>query len=416
MARDPWAVMNGSSRLVDAEDARHAIAALFTPGSSPVDALQGLRPGAGDPGKVAATGTPGINVTVNSFQGLLTATRGAGGYIITEPAQLTVPILNVPADGSNQRNDLILYRQYDTYYSDGATQSGVIRVQGTPSGTPADPSLAAYPDYMLLARVRVTAGATTVTNAMIDDLRPPWVVGVGGVMPIRNLTERATLSHWAGRSIYRIDKGWEEFSDGTAWRIRGFVTVAALADVTDPYAGQLVHLSTDNMAYRWSGSAWVGAFATGGTTAATRHGAKYRQTGTAQTTATGTQQRINFTVTDYDTNDWTTSVVTGGTVFTCARDGNWGVTLNSRYSGAAAAERAFTLAASGAPMGTVYGTTSAYTGGTAPYSGCVHIEQDFSVGDTVCAFAYQAAAATLALDLTSSPTSIVFRYLGPKGA
>lgn len=319
MARDPWAVMDGSTRKVDAEDARVAIGGLWTPGSSAVNTLQGLRPGPGDPGKVAQTGTASINVLVNSFQGLVTATRGAGGYIVTEPAQLTVPILDIPADPSNQRNDLIIYRQADTYYGDGATLSGVIRVQGNPSGTPSDPSLAAYPDHILLARVRVTANTPTITNAMIDDLRPPWIVGAGGVQPIRTLTERATLSHWAGRTIYRIDKGWEEVSDGTAWRIRGLVTVTALADVTDPYTGQLVYLTTDSVIYRWSGSAWVMAIPVDGSTAATRHSAYYYQSGTPQTIPAGADQRVLFNSNLRTTSDITTTTVSGGTEFTFQR-------------------------------------------------------------------------------------------------
>src|SRR5687768_3148173 len=162
--------MDGATRKVDAEDARVAIGALWTPGATAITARQGLRPGPGSPGLVAQTGTPGPNVTMNAFQYAMTASRGAGPYIGTETAQVTIPILDVPADPSNQRNDLIIIRQSDTYYSDGSSVGGPIRVQGTPSGTPADPSLAAYPDHIQLARIRVTAGAATVTTSMIDDL------------------------------------------------------------------------------------------------------------------------------------------------------------------------------------------------------------------------------------------------------
>jgi len=256
VARDPWAVMNGSSRVVDAEDARVAIGALWTPGSSAVDTRQGLRPGPGDPGRVQQTGTPGPNVTVNSFQGLVTATRGAGGYIVTEPAKLTLPILDIPADPSNARRDLILYRQYDTYYGDPATQSGVIRVPGTPSGSPVDPNLSAYPDYVLLARVRVPAGASSITDAMIDDLRPGWTVGLGGVLPVRGESERDDLDPYPGMTIDRLDLGWQERHDGTAWRAPNGVTTTALSSITHPLTGQTAVLSSDQLEYRWSGSSW----------------------------------------------------------------------------------------------------------------------------------------------------------------
>lgn len=254
----------------------------------------------------------------------------------------------------------------------------------------------------------------TDTQRFVNRVAGAWVPVPGTVIVANQATRDAITTKYDGMQVWRQDKDWTEVYDGAAWRVQGIVSVAALADITNPFTGQMALLTTDNVVYRWNGSAWVGAYPVGGITTATRHKAKYRQTGTAQAPATGTQQRVNFTQTDYDTNDWTTAFTGGGIVFTCARAGNYGVTFNGRFVGGVAAERAFTLAVNGAPMGTPYGTVSNYTGGTAPWSACVHIEQDFSVGDTLCAFAYQAAAATLAFDLTSSPTSITFEYKGMK--
>lgn len=263
MARSSWATMNGASRVVDAEDTRVATGALWTPGSTAVSTRQGLRPGPGNPGLVTQTGTPGPNVLVNAFQGVLNASRGAGPYIVTEPTQLTLPILDVPADPSNQRNDLIIFRQTDTYYLDGVTDEDVLRVQGTPSGTPADPSLAAYPDYLPYARVRVTAGATTITNAMIDDLRPGWVVALGGVLPIRTQTERDALTGWDGAVIYRMDRDWVEIHDGTAWRVQNTAVCSSTADrdsaITSPYNGQQAYTSDTGTLWLRHGGSWRNA-------------------------------------------------------------------------------------------------------------------------------------------------------------
>jgi hypothetical protein len=385
--------MDGSTRKVDAEDARVAIGALWTPGSSAVDTAQGLRPGPGDPGKVAATGTPGINVTVNSFQGLVTATRGAGGYIVTEPAQLTVPILDVPADPSNDRWDLIIYRQADTYYGDGATLSGVIRVQGSPSGTPADPSLAAYPDYLPLARIRVTAGTPTITNAMIDDLRPGWTVALGGVKPVLTLTERATLSHWAGRTIYRIDKGWEEVSDGTAWRIRGFVTAAALADVTDPYTGQLVLLSTDSMIYRWTGAAWLGVKHT----AAGGGQARYQAT-VAQTIPNTTDTKITFATVTYSHTDFTMS---GNNTLTANRAGLVTAHSSLRMSTASGGSgEVFMFLGSGSNSAVRYAIDSKFT--TAPVSMSLADEFRVAVNDTISLYVWQSGGGARDTDVADA--------------
>jgi hypothetical protein len=377
--------MNGSSRLVDAEDARHAIGALWTPGSSALNTRQGLRPGPGSPGLVAATGTPGANVTVQAFQGGLPATRGTNNppYIVTEPAQITVPILDVPADPSNQRNDLIIYRQLDTYYSDPSTLSGAIRVQGTPSATPADPSLAAYPDYIPLARVRVTAGATTITNAMIDDLRPGWVVALGGVLPVKSLTDRATLTHWAGFTIYRLDKGWHETSDGAAWRIRGLVTVAALADVTDPYSGQLVILSTDSMLYRWTGSAWLGVLHT----AVNGGHAKYKRTSAqanAFVAATWVRQAFDVAV------NTSADVVPNGSSdqFTLQRGGTWDIdaSVRANITNVAAMRYQLGIFPGASPGTSAYKVTTVNEplADTNSTNLAVAVRRRFAAGDIIC--------------------------------
>ncbi|CAL9607709.1 hypothetical protein SUDANB95_05524 [Actinosynnema sp. ALI-1.44] len=261
VTRDPWAVMDGANRRVDAEDARVAIGALLTPGATAITARQGLRPGPGDPGKVTQTGTPGPNVQINAWQHFMSATRGAGPYIGTETTPPTVAILDIPADPTNQRNDLIITRQSDTYYADGSTVGGPIRVQGTPSGTPVDPSLAAYPDHILLGRVRVTAGATTITNSMIDDLRPGWVVALGGVLPIRTQSERDALTGWDGAVIYRIDRDWTEIHDGTAWRVQGTAVCSSTADrnsaITHPYNGQIAVTTDTGTVWLRQAGAWV---------------------------------------------------------------------------------------------------------------------------------------------------------------
>lgn len=298
MARDPWAVMDGANRRVDAEDARVAVGALLTTSTTNVTARQGLRPGPGNPGLVTQTGTPSINVTVNGFQAFVSATRGAGPYIVTEPAALTVPILDVPADPSNQRNDLIIYRQADTYYGDPATLSGVIVVRGNPSGTPTDPSLAAYPDHIPLARVRVTAGAPTVTTSMLDDLRPGSVVAIGGILPVADQAARDALTgtRHDGMTIYRIDRDWIEVYDTIAWRVQGIAVCSSTADrdsaITHPYSGQLAYVSSTGRIYQRHGGVWremPGAVPV----------AQMRQT-TTQSLADSTFTDITFTTEDSD--------------------------------------------------------------------------------------------------------------------
>ncbi|WET79230.1 hypothetical protein P3102_35265 [Amycolatopsis sp. QT-25] len=261
--RDSWATMNGATRVVDAEDSRVAFGALLQPGATATAKSVGIINAAGTPGLVAATApTPDVNVKVSAFQAAIPATRGMGPYIATLDADKTLNVLGTdPADPSNARRDLIIARQTDTYYADGSTAYTVMRVKGTAAGSPVDPDPTQgglYPDYLLLARIRIGAGATTITGAIIDDLRPARVVALGGVVPVANVTERAALPAVPGLTIYRRDKGWTEVYNGTTgtWQCQGTVTTGSLADITHPFAGQLAILTTDNVLYRWTGSAW----------------------------------------------------------------------------------------------------------------------------------------------------------------
>jgi hypothetical protein len=261
--RDSWATMNGSTRVVDAEDARLAITALVTPGSSSVRGRQGLRPGPGNPGLVTATTpTPDINIKVEKFQAVITATRGLGEYLATLDSDKTINVLgDTPAHGSQQRNHLIIALQTDTYYADGTTKLEVIEVIGVAGA--GDPSLAAYADYIPLARLRITAGASTVTSLMIDDLRPSWFVALGGMLPVKDQTERDALTAWDGFGIYRRDRNWREVHDGTAWRVQDVAVCSSVADrttaVTHPYSGQLAMTTDTDTLWQYDGStsAWV---------------------------------------------------------------------------------------------------------------------------------------------------------------
>lgn len=88
------------------------------------------------------------------------------------------------ADGSNPRRDLIvLYVDYSQAPSTAVSNNtnGVVKIKvvtGTPAGSPVDPnstaiqsSVGAGNPYTVLARVRVPAGQTSITNSLIDDLR-----------------------------------------------------------------------------------------------------------------------------------------------------------------------------------------------------------------------------------------------------
>ena len=110
-----------------------------------------------------------MSVDVAAGQGLVkgddNSAQGLYGVWNDATKNLTISA----ADGTNPRRDIIVARVKDAYYS-GATNAFSLEViTGTPAGSPTDPTI---PNNCLpLARVAVAAGATSITNAVITDLR-----------------------------------------------------------------------------------------------------------------------------------------------------------------------------------------------------------------------------------------------------
>lgn len=232
--RDSWAVQaSGPTGLLDVEEARVALGALWTPGSSTVIAKSGFRPGPGaSPGLVSATGTPDAFVHVAPFQlALQTSRAGVGGpYIMTLDAVFDVNVLSTPANATNPRDDLIIAQQSDTFYGDGVSTWTIRQVVGTPAGSPSDPAVSGSTDYVTLARVRVPANATTIVGANITDLRTSGhakslagglhAVALGAPLPVASQAQRdAQTGLYAGFSVWRTDLNPQrmEIWTGASW-------------------------------------------------------------------------------------------------------------------------------------------------------------------------------------------------------
>ncbi len=252
-----------STSTFDVEETRLANAAPWAPGSAAPRVQTGIKPGPGNPGNVTASGTPDGLVHVAPFQAIIQSTRGSqgGAYTFTNDAVYDVNVLATPANSTNPRNDLIIAYAPDTFYGDANSTPVIRTVVGTPSGSPSDPPLSAYPDAVTLARVRVNANATTITNANITDLRPVHTVAVGGLVPTATAaTRNAIAGVYDGLAVYRRDRNWIETYDGSAYRVESLPVVSSTADlsaITNPYAGQLASCTGDGLMYRYTGSAWV---------------------------------------------------------------------------------------------------------------------------------------------------------------
>lgn len=126
----------------------------------------------------------GANMSVDVQIGDAIIPRSDGTYGHPAWADAIYNVAITTADVSNPRRDIVvMYIDYGQTPSTGVSNNtnGVVKiivVAGTPAGSPSDPSNAniqsavgASNPYIKLARVRVAAGASSITNSVIDDLR-----------------------------------------------------------------------------------------------------------------------------------------------------------------------------------------------------------------------------------------------------
>jgi hypothetical protein len=231
--RSSWATQDsGPTGTLDVEDTRLGTNVALMAGSTAIAARSGFRPdGAAQWGYVFATSpTPNGFVHVSPFSAVLQTVRNASGgaYTLILDAQKDINVLSTPADGTNPRNDLIIAQQSDTFYGDANSNWTIRQVVGTPAGSPSDPAVSGSTDYIPLARVRVNAGATSVSQANITDLRTSghaksltggkFTVAAGGLLPIEDATAEASITgKFPGMQIWRIDLKRRHTWDGSNW-------------------------------------------------------------------------------------------------------------------------------------------------------------------------------------------------------
>jgi microcystin-dependent protein len=165
------------SELHPAEDVRRWISSSVG-GVPGVDAQESLR--------VTPNGTPNMTVVVaaggayvqgseNLYQGMyFTDNRGASSVTIQA------------ADGSNDRIDFVVVHIKDSEYSGSDNEVVIEAITGTPAPIPVAPAIPE--NSLLLARVAVNAGATSITSSMLTDERTFIEVAskgyVDGLLPV----------------------------------------------------------------------------------------------------------------------------------------------------------------------------------------------------------------------------------------
>ena len=172
---------------------------------------------------VTQNGTPNMSVNVAAGGAFIRGTQSAnqGVYHLWNDATLNVTI--AASDPTNARRDLVIAQVRDAYYSGSDRDARITVVTGTAAASPVDPSLSAYPNALVLARVTVAAASTTVVTANITNLRT--LADISGRLPVFTSAAAAAtaMPSPADGQGYYLNTGTAtegvQFWNGSAYRL-----------------------------------------------------------------------------------------------------------------------------------------------------------------------------------------------------
>ena len=149
--------------------------------------------------QVTQTGTASMTLDVYSGAAWVIGSQSSneGAYnVVNDDTTQTVTIGT--SDPTNPRIDLVVLLVRNTEYSGTHDDAVLSVIAGTPAASPVAPSVPA--DALLLAKVTVGAGVTTITAAHISDQRQ-ILLGASGVYPAGGLHLSTALSMSASSHV-----------------------------------------------------------------------------------------------------------------------------------------------------------------------------------------------------------------------
>lgn len=220
----------------------------------------GDRPGVMGSGDLAVTQNGGGNLSVNVAAGSVvwdgTEASNQGFYYAFNDGTVNLP-LTTP-DPANPRNDIVIVKARDAFYSGADNDGQLMIVAGTAAGSPVDPDLDAlgHENYFRLARLRVGAGDTAITSGEIDDLRQR-TFSLGAVIICTSGTRPTLTASDEGVMIYETDTNERLSWDGAVWRyITSHVReiTGAGTNLTASYVSQIGTLSLPAGTWKFDGN------------------------------------------------------------------------------------------------------------------------------------------------------------------
>jgi hypothetical protein len=326
-------------------------------------------------------GTMSINVEPGSCYVPGTESLMQGGYWVSFDSITSIGPFGT-AHATLNRTDTVYVKVNDSFYS-GVTNNAQILIQpGTPGGSAG--SLAGINNVLMLGRVTIRAGATSVVTSDIQN-NARWLTSPGGVTPTRS-DETSEAGVYAGDlSIYaNMIRYWD--STANLWRTMGMQSVSNLASIWNPTVDQLHWQSTNQKFHRWTGSAWQ-------EWVYDIPRARLVKTD-QQSIATSANTAIDFNEEDKDTLGGH-SLVTNTSRYVCQRAGSYRVSGATSFAPNASGFRAVRIWKNGAPIrGNTVSIPQVATSANASIASRV-VTVDLAVGDYVQLIALQNSGGAL---------------------
>ncbi|MCT2282691.1 hypothetical protein M3G91_34340, partial [Micromonospora chalcea] len=197
MADPLWINASAGSPAYSAAELRQAMALALTYGGRAMGARGGVRPG----GTQLQVSLAGSTITVRAGVACVDPglTTPQGPYWVALPADETPGPL-AAADATNPRKDIVILRVYDNDEdSSGLRLARSEYLAGVAGSSPAEPAVPAGAIRLATIDVPASPGAPAVTD------RRPFVVGSGGILPVRDQAERDALPAYGGLHVWRMD-------------------------------------------------------------------------------------------------------------------------------------------------------------------------------------------------------------------
>lgn len=232
MAGEAWPIdaSSGAPSYTAAESRQIDSTLLLNGTADSFGARGGRRPGAG---MVVTASALAWSVTAGAFIAYPRFSATQGPYRVTfaatEAGAYTAP------HATWSRRDILSVVIDDAGAGDGsgARQARIVYTAGTAAASPVSPAVPAR-GTLLATLVVPPAGSPTV-------LMGPLAVAAGGTLPVADAAERATLTGYAGLTVYEVATKRYYIHNGTTWDLLGVsggqITVANTSVVTTTAGG-----------------------------------------------------------------------------------------------------------------------------------------------------------------------------------